>query len=388
MSERPVITRIPHGPDPLRVGGADRLRAVGDAPPGVRARAHRRRRRHVRLRLLPDARRAGAGDRRQDDRPALRGQRRRSIHARPTSTRSTPTTPSMPRGSACAACRSSTSPPGTSPARSTTCRSPPPSVPPNPVRLPATAIVGYPPSHRTRRGRRPGRRAVGRRLAALQSADRPRPRRLRRAAAGGPARRARRMGRLRRQHGVPHRRRRRPLRRPRRRPPARLDRGPRAARAMRRSSPSAEGRPRPRWRWATNKGGSYHPQALLSHDAVDVLRIDLTTNGGITGMPRVLDQARQRRRRRGAAHVSAPPLPRAAGARRHRRADRVGRAGHRRAPDGRLPRAAGRHRRVDGTAGPGRRPRHARQPTSGSPPSRSSTPTACSTTSTNPGGHP
>jgi L-alanine-DL-glutamate epimerase-like enolase superfamily enzyme len=40
------------------------------------------------------------------------------------------------------------------------------------------------------------------------------------------------------------------------------------------------------------QGGSYHPQALLSHDAVDVLRIDLTTNGGITGMTRVLDQAR------------------------------------------------------------------------------------------------
>jgi L-alanine-DL-glutamate epimerase-like enolase superfamily enzyme len=41
------------------------------------------------------------------------------------------------------------------------------------------------------------------------------------------------------------------------------------------------------------QGGSYHPQALLSHDAVDVLRIDVTTNGGITGMPRVLDRARQ-----------------------------------------------------------------------------------------------
>jgi L-alanine-DL-glutamate epimerase-like enolase superfamily enzyme len=41
------------------------------------------------------------------------------------------------------------------------------------------------------------------------------------------------------------------------------------------------------------QGGSYHPQALLSHDAVDVLRIDLTTNGGVTGMSRVLDQARR-----------------------------------------------------------------------------------------------
>jgi L-alanine-DL-glutamate epimerase-like enolase superfamily enzyme len=48
------------------------------------------------------------------------------------------------------------------------------------------------------------------------------------------------------------------------------------------------------------QGGSYHPQALLSHDAVDVLRIDLTTNGGITGMPRILDQA-------GRARVAVAP---------------------------------------------------------------------------------
>jgi L-alanine-DL-glutamate epimerase-like enolase superfamily enzyme len=41
------------------------------------------------------------------------------------------------------------------------------------------------------------------------------------------------------------------------------------------------------------QGGSYHPEALLSHEAVDVLRIDVTTNGGITGLPRVLDQARR-----------------------------------------------------------------------------------------------
>jgi len=41
------------------------------------------------------------------------------------------------------------------------------------------------------------------------------------------------------------------------------------------------------------QGGSYHPQALLSHRAVDVLRIDLTTNGGVTGMPAVLERARR-----------------------------------------------------------------------------------------------
>lgn len=42
------------------------------------------------------------------------------------------------------------------------------------------------------------------------------------------------------------------------------------------------------------QGGSYYPQALLDHDAVDVLRIDLTTDGGVTGMSNVLAQARQR----------------------------------------------------------------------------------------------
>jgi DNA polymerase len=30
------------------------------------------------------------------------------------------------------------------------------------------------------------------------------------------------------------------------------------------------------------QGGSYHPQALLRFDAVDVNRVDATTNGGIT----------------------------------------------------------------------------------------------------------
>ena len=40
------------------------------------------------------------------------------------------------------------------------------------------------------------------------------------------------------------------------------------------------------------QGGSYYPQALLSHKAIDVLRIDLTTNGGVTRMPHVLAMAK------------------------------------------------------------------------------------------------
>jgi len=36
------------------------------------------------------------------------------------------------------------------------------------------------------------------------------------------------------------------------------------------------------------QGGSYHPQALLKFDAVDVVRVDATTNGGITRLPEIL----------------------------------------------------------------------------------------------------
>lgn len=39
------------------------------------------------------------------------------------------------------------------------------------------------------------------------------------------------------------------------------------------------------------QGGSYHPQALLDAGAVDFLRIDATTNGGVTRWSRVLGQA-------------------------------------------------------------------------------------------------
>ncbi len=42
------------------------------------------------------------------------------------------------------------------------------------------------------------------------------------------------------------------------------------------------------------QGGSYHPQALLAFDAVDVLRVDATTNGGLTRLRGILDTARER----------------------------------------------------------------------------------------------
>jgi L-alanine-DL-glutamate epimerase-like enolase superfamily enzyme len=40
------------------------------------------------------------------------------------------------------------------------------------------------------------------------------------------------------------------------------------------------------------QGGSYHPEALLAKDAVDVVRLDVTTNGGITRLPSILDAVR------------------------------------------------------------------------------------------------
>jgi L-alanine-DL-glutamate epimerase-like enolase superfamily enzyme len=38
------------------------------------------------------------------------------------------------------------------------------------------------------------------------------------------------------------------------------------------------------------QGGAYHPEALVMADAVDVVRVDASTNGGITGLRRVLDE--------------------------------------------------------------------------------------------------
>jgi L-alanine-DL-glutamate epimerase-like enolase superfamily enzyme len=36
------------------------------------------------------------------------------------------------------------------------------------------------------------------------------------------------------------------------------------------------------------QGGAYHPEALMICDAVDVYRVDASTNGGITGLRRVI----------------------------------------------------------------------------------------------------
>jgi L-alanine-DL-glutamate epimerase-like enolase superfamily enzyme len=38
------------------------------------------------------------------------------------------------------------------------------------------------------------------------------------------------------------------------------------------------------------QGGSYHPESLLAHQAVDVARVDVSTNGGITRLRRILDE--------------------------------------------------------------------------------------------------
>jgi L-alanine-DL-glutamate epimerase-like enolase superfamily enzyme len=40
------------------------------------------------------------------------------------------------------------------------------------------------------------------------------------------------------------------------------------------------------------QGGSYYPEALLAAQAVSILRVDATTNGGISGLSRVLERAK------------------------------------------------------------------------------------------------
>ena len=40
-----------------------------------------------------------------------------------------------------------------------------------------------------------------------------------------------------------------------------------------------------------DQGGSYYPEALLSANAIDVLRVDITANGGVTGLAKVVAQA-------------------------------------------------------------------------------------------------
>jgi L-alanine-DL-glutamate epimerase-like enolase superfamily enzyme len=41
-----------------------------------------------------------------------------------------------------------------------------------------------------------------------------------------------------------------------------------------------------------DQGGSYHPEALLAASAVDVLRVDATSGGGVSGMIRIVDDAK------------------------------------------------------------------------------------------------
>jgi L-alanine-DL-glutamate epimerase-like enolase superfamily enzyme len=43
------------------------------------------------------------------------------------------------------------------------------------------------------------------------------------------------------------------------------------------------------------QGGAYHPEALLLADAVDVVRVDASTNGGVTGLRRVLAELGEQR---------------------------------------------------------------------------------------------
>ena len=135
------------------------------------------------------------------------------------------------------------------------------------------------------------------------------------------------------------------------------------------------------------QGGSYHPAGAAGLDAVDVLRIDPTTNGGITGMRRVLDQPA------GAGDAVAPHMyP-------HLHSQVLPALGATEVPiEWGVP-GTGVHPMDDcldqPVVGdglmdplPGRRASGRSSTASGSPRSRSSTPTACSTTSTTVEEHP
>ena len=84
------------------------------------------------------------------------------------------------------------------------------------------------------------------------------------------------------------------------------------------------------------QGGSYHPEALLALDAVDVLRVDATTNGGVTRLRGIVQRAGDKGSPGVPAHVPACSFP-ADGSLGLRSSDRVGNPGDRGAPDGRLP---------------------------------------------------
>ena len=42
------------------------------------------------------------------------------------------------------------------------------------------------------------------------------------------------------------------------------------------------------------QGGSYHPESLLAHDAVDVARVDVSTYGGITRLRDTIEEIEER----------------------------------------------------------------------------------------------
>ena len=84
------------------------------------------------------------------------------------------------------------------------------------------------------------------------------------------------------------------------------------------------------------QGGSYHPQALLAFDAVDVNRVDATTNGGITRLRAIVASASRSTATTIAPHMYPHIHRQVLGALGYTDVpDRVGRPGHRRPPDGR-----------------------------------------------------
>ena len=87
------------------------------------------------------------------------------------------------------------------------------------------------------------------------------------------------------------------------------------------------------------QGGSYYPEALILAKSVDLVRVDLTCMGGITGGRGDHRRMPRRRRQLRPAHVRACAQPGVQRLGLRRQADRMGRAVDRRRPLCRQPRA-------------------------------------------------
>ena len=161
--------------------------------------------------------------------------------------------------------------------------------------MPVTAIIGYPPTLTPAEVDGPGRGAARGGLATVQAADRRDARRDPRAPARGPLRRsAPTAGSGWTATGSSRTRRTRSSSPGRSRTSASAGSKTSFRRATRGSSPRFAAARRCPIAMGDEQGGSYHPESILAHDAVDVERIDVSTYGGITRLRDTIEQIEER----------------------------------------------------------------------------------------------